>query len=201
MKAKRFKFALEGLLKKRKMEQDQAIRELSVVLARYNEQESTRQEAFRLLREETGLFEKRYREEFELDLFQMYDKYLERLEAEAADAERKMENMKPELDREREKVMIARRNKRIIEMLKERYKKQYDQELGRLEKKELFEINSSKAAQEMKYGQSGTTEERRRPVKEPDVEMEYTEKQPDDPLSEYFRKHGIKDPRQSHSNR
>jgi len=56
------------LLKKRQIEQDLALKKLSVVLARYNKQEAARREAFELLKEETNLFEKKYREEFELDL-------------------------------------------------------------------------------------------------------------------------------------
>lgn len=178
----------------RKMEQDRALKELSLVLARYNEFDSNRTEASRLLQEETNLFEKKYREEFELDLFQMYDKYLERLEAEVADAVQKMEDMRPELDREREKVMLARRNKRIIELLKERYKKTYDASVRKAERDELFEINATRVAMEAQYGESRTVEERRRPVEEPDSEME-PEKRTDDILSDYFRKFGIDDPR------
>lgn len=183
------------MLKIRKMEQDRALKELSLVLARYNEFDSNRQEAFRLLQEETNLFEKRYREEFQLDLFQMYDKYLERLEAEAADAAQKMEDIKPELDQEREKVMVARRNKRIIELLKERYKKAYDANVRKTERNELFDINATRVAMEAQYGESRVVEERRRPLAEPDSEMEQPEKRTDDILSEYFKKFGIDDPR------
>ncbi|HMU83577.1 MAG: hypothetical protein K1X70_17730 [Leptospirales bacterium] len=183
------------MLKKRQIEQDLALKKLSVVLARYNKQEAARREAFELLKEETNLFEKKYREEFELDLFQTYDRYLERLEANAADAARKMEEMQPELAAERELVMIARRNTRIIEKLKEHYKKDYEKENQLLEKEELFELNSRIAGMEEQHGESGIIEERRKPPEEPDSEDEFPEDTAADLVSEYFRRLGLQDPR------
>lgn len=176
------------------MEQDQALKELAGVLAAFNEQEARRSEAFRLLDDEKQLLEKKFREEFHLDLFQMYDKYLERLESEAIDAEFRMQEMQPALDAEREKVMIARRNKRIIELLKERYKARYEEEQKRLVRSELFEINSGIAIREGAYGENRPVEERKRAAPEPEPEAEL-ERRGDDLISEYFRRLGLEDPR------
>lgn len=195
IKSKRFQFPLEALLRKRKIEQDQALKELAVVLAAFNEQEAKRSEAFRLLDDEKSLFEKKFREEFHLDLFQMYDKYLERLESEAIDAEYRMQEMQPALEAERQKVMIARRNKRIIELLKESQKKLHDEEQKRLARRELFEINSGIVNREGAYGQDRPVEERKRPAPEPEPEAELPERRGDDLISEYFRRLGLDDPR------
>jgi len=178
------------------MEQDQALKELAGVLALFNEQEAKRSEAFRLLEDEKNLFERKFREEFHLDLFQMYDKYLERLESEAIDAEYRMQEMQPALDTEREKVMIARRNKRIIELLRERYKQRHEEEEKRLARKELFEINAGIAYREGAYGQDRPVEERKRTAPEPEPETEPVERRGDDVISEYFRRLGLEDPRQ-----
>lgn len=196
MKSKRFHFPLEALLRKRKMEQDQTLKELAAVLAVYNEQEGKRREAFRLLDEEKGVFEKKFREDFHLDLFQMYDKYLERLESEAIDAEFRMQEMQPALDAERQKVMVARRNKRIIELLKERYKKRYEEETARIERRELFELNSGIQTREETHGDNRPDQERKRSFAESEPEVDTVERRGDDLISEYFRRLGLEDPRQ-----
>ncbi|MCB1140194.1 MAG: flagellar FliJ family protein [Leptospiraceae bacterium] len=139
---KRFKFSLESLLRIRGHEEKMAMADLARVLEKANAFEEKKKRAAENYRHEVEDFSRRQREDFHLDLFQMYDRYLERLEAEQHQAGQELEAMRPALEAEQEKVREARRRKRALEILKERRKEDYDKQLRKLERKELEEINS-----------------------------------------------------------
>ncbi|MBX7058406.1 MAG: flagellar FliJ family protein [Leptospirales bacterium] len=125
----------------RRRKEEEALGQLARVMLRVNVQQSARDQAARLVREEMDRFEGEYQERFDIDLFKIYDRYIERLENEERVAVRKLDEIRPELEAEMQKVMEARKQRRIVELLKERQYAQYKQDLRRMEKRELDEAN------------------------------------------------------------
>lgn len=197
---KKFKFPLESLKKVRKFQEDMALRDLARVMMRVNEQEGIKEKAFRLLGAEMDTFETKYRTEFQIDLFQMYDLYLERLNTEARAAQARLEEIRPELEAERAKVIEARKKLRIVELLKERYKERYDYELRRHEKKIIDEANM-RTKQKIEEA-----EVRHAPVRRPEPDIEPDEQDLEipsgetdkkkDAIGEYYDRMGLEDPRE-----
>ncbi len=116
--------------------------DLAKVLEKANASEEKKKRAAEHYRSEVEHFSREQRESFRLELFQMYDRYLERLEAEQVQANEELEAIRPALEAEQEKVREARRRKRALEILKERKKADYDLQLRKQERKELEEINA-----------------------------------------------------------
>ena len=156
---KKFRFKLEALLRMRQIEEEKALGELAKVMLRVNEQEDVRKAAFRMLREEMDRFDSEYSEDFDLSLWQMYDRYLDRLNAEASDAAARLEEIRPELEKEMAKVMDARRRRRVVEILKERERKEYDAALRKHERRELEEANRRSNTNVGGFGIRGTYDE------------------------------------------
>ncbi|MCR9143945.1 MAG: flagellar export protein FliJ [bacterium] len=138
---KKFRFKLEALLRMRRIEEERALGDLAKVMVRVNEQENVRTAAFQMLKEEMDRFDADYKENFDITLWQIYDRYLERLNAEAADAAVKLEEIRPEMETEMAKVMEARRARRIVEILKERELEKYNGQRRKHERQELEEAN------------------------------------------------------------
>ncbi|MEQ9362636.1 MAG: hypothetical protein RIF32_00250, partial [Leptospirales bacterium] len=95
---KKFRFKLEALLRMRRIDEERALGDLAKVMLRVNEQENVRKAAFRMLKEEMDRFDVEYKDNFDLTLWQIYDRYLNRLNAEAAGAAEKLEGIRPELE-------------------------------------------------------------------------------------------------------
>ena len=125
----------------RKIEENQALAVLSRIMVRVNAQEAIKEESARLLNREMELFEIQHRDDFSMDLVKIYNLYLERLQAEARIAQEQLDAMKPELDQARGVVLERSRHRRVVEILKERYKRQYDDEFRKAERKEIEESN------------------------------------------------------------
>ncbi|MBI3395072.1 MAG: flagellar export protein FliJ [Spirochaetia bacterium] len=201
--ARRFRFALEALLRLRKYQENQALAELAKVMARWNEQLSVMRQSEKLFAEETALFEKRHREAFSIELFKTYNLYLDRLEAESVVAAQKLETLRPELEAEQAKVREARRRKRVIELLRERRKKEHDDAERKIEAKELNEINSLRhraGLLEKEDYESAAIRETGRGFEadlddEDDGESIADESGESDQISEYFKQLGMEDPR------
>ncbi len=176
----------------RKIKEDLALRDLAKVMIRVNEQEALKDQAVRLLSDEMNTFESRYRDEFAIDLFQMYDLYLERLNSEADTARARLEEIRPELEKERAKLLEARRNLRIVEILKENYRKRYDYELRRHEKKQMDEANMRRGEKKItEYRHEfarpdGSSEEQYLEEDTLDTEFPPAEKQKGDIVSEFL---------------
>ncbi len=117
---------------------------LAQVLLRLNRQQEIRR--LSLQEREGGLksFEQQSAAGFDLSRQVAQDRYLDRLTAQALEAEREIEALQPELRQEQEKVIEARRRRRLLEILKEREKERYDQRIYKIEKKELEELNSKR---------------------------------------------------------
>lgn len=210
---KRFNFKLEPLLRVRRMQEERALGELARVMRRVNEQESVRDQARRNVEEEMARFEARYREEFQIDLYQIYDRYLERLQTEAAEAGKRLEAMRPEVEQEMAKAMEARRGRRIVEIIKERKKAEYDHARRKAEAKELDEMNRlrrdverARAENSVNFsGGSYADAQHRQPVTATEADELYSGDsgidEPEQPaekpdhVSDYFDRMGLKKPK------
>ncbi|MBW7856820.1 MAG: flagellar export protein FliJ [Leptonema sp. (in: Bacteria)] len=140
---KKFKFPLEGLLRVRDLKQKQVMAEMAEVMERVNAQRQIVEQSEANYRNEMDLFSKSQstKESFSIYQYQTFNHYINRLEAEKSYAEEKLEEMRPELEAVQNKLIEARRQRRVVELLKERYQERYHQALRKEERKELAELN------------------------------------------------------------
>jgi len=181
------------LLRLRKREENQALAALAVVMQKVNAQEAIKTESARMAREEKALFEKKHREEFTIELFQMYDRYLERLETESEDAQRILDGMQPELKSAMEKVLEARRRKRAVEIIRERKWKEFQTTQRKMQARELAFLNQKR---EGFFGQESDDAGNTQEMEEGEGRDEYQKPSSDDALAQYYRSMGMEDPRQ-----
>lgn len=182
----------------RRREENAALAGLARVMTRYNEQEGLKRRAEELFEEETESFSRRHREEFSIDLFKTYNLYLERLEAEALTAAEKLEGIRPELEVEQGKVREARVRRRVIELLRERRKKEHDELVRKAERRDIEETNRNKLKITLETHDE-TRWKSRIPVEEvmddDDGELQEKPGGESDLISDYFEKFGMEDPR------
>lgn len=141
VRIKRFRFKLEALLRLRKMEENRALADMALVLARVNVEETRKEKSAAESREQLRAMERERHGGFDLESFQMSDRYLTRLESEQDEASRRIEEMRPELDKKRDTVLEFSRKRRVVELLKERQRERYLRERRRKERRELEEVN------------------------------------------------------------
>ncbi len=187
------------------MEEDRALEQLSKVLVRVNAQQAVRDESARLLADEMEYFEKKHRDDFSIDFFKMYDRYLERLQMEDRNASEKLEEIRPELEAARGKVLEASRRKKVVEQLKARQKERYTEDMRRAERKELEQYNLLRSEQPLTqtlYETFRTEPGPETTVAPPDEGDEGTdihdrerEQVEDDLIGQYYRNLGLPDPR------
>ncbi len=208
MALKKFTFKLDPLLRVRKIEENRALAELAKVMLRVNAQESARTEAMRLFEEEIDRFEREQRDNprFDLTTWQIYDRYLERLDNEAVEAAKKLEEIRPEMEAEMAKVMEARRQRRVVEIIKERARAEYDKEYRKAERRELEELNRRRnvgifrdeLTQDDTERRSTTAAPERGEFFDPDeyhgIDEPTTPGKDRDYVSEYFEKMGLDKP-------
>ncbi len=138
---KRFRFPLEGLLKVRDLKQKQVMAEMADVMQRVNEVRGIVEQSEQEYREEMERFSRSQGEDFSIDVYRTFDRYVNRLEDEKARAYERLEEMRPELEQMQAKLLEARREKRVVELLRERHLNRYKEELRRQERRELQELN------------------------------------------------------------
>jgi len=124
-------------------------------------------------------------------LYRVYDLYLERLKAQTLKAEEAIEKIRPELNREMEKVVEARKRRHVIEKLKEKYKNNYNYDLRRMERKIMEEVNRGKSLSSF----SILAEEGKKQNEILEEDQEYIPEREQDLVAEYFKQLGIPDPR------
>lgn len=138
---KRFRFPLEGLLKVRDLKQKQVMAEMADIMERVNNQRSIVERSEQEYRDEMERFARSQGEAFSIDMYRTFDRYIARLEDEKARAHDRLEEMRPELEQMQAKLLKARREKRVVELLRERHLNRYNEEVRREERRELQELN------------------------------------------------------------
>lgn len=191
---------MESLLRIRKIKEDLALGELAKVLTRVNEEEFKKETAEKFKKSEMHEFETEHGKEFDLRLYQMHDRYLKKLDGESAEAVSKMQGMQPDLDAARGKLSEASKQKRVVEKLKERHKIRYNEDIQKAVVKELEAANSLRNNREL-MGEETDEYKKRKYVEsiqdyiDTKRELEDEQFKEPDPVSEYFKKFGIPDPR------
>jgi flagellar FliJ protein len=143
---KRFTFSLETLLRVRRQREELARRDFALALG-----ERTRQEAVlsgideEAARARTGLSEL-VTGRFRLQKVLLYYRYLSGLKLERERGEEKLAELTRVTEEEREKLVQASREKKVVELLREKHYKRYLREADRLEQRELDDVVSSRAA-------------------------------------------------------
>lgn len=189
------------MLRIRKIEEEKAMGELARVIRRVNVHEQNREKAIGARQSEMQNFSEKYRDDFRVDLYQIYDNYLERLDSEINQAKKGIESLQPELEKEQEKVKKARIKKRVLELVKEREVKKYQHELQKYQRKELAEINYLRTTNQH-TGESSENKiysgmEDKDRENDEEIEIESSGSSDDksdkerDPVQEYLKQHGL----------
>lgn len=183
------------------MEEDRALEQLSRVLVKVNEQQAVRDQSARMLVEEMNYFEQKHRDDFSIEFFQMYDRYIERLQQEDRSAAEKLEEMRPDLETARGKVVEASKKKRIVEQLKERHRERYLEEVRKAERKELEQYNLLRGNAELTQASNETIRTEYESARtladdEPEESLDREREQAEEDLiGQYYRNLGLPDPR------
>lgn len=160
---KRFHFPLEGLLRIRDLHQKRVMQEMAVVMERVNAQREIVDRAEQEYAEEMDRFAgEQVTGAYDIERFRMFDRYIDRLEGEKAEAHAKLEEMRPELEAMQARLLDARKEKRVVEILKERHLERYREDVRRVERKELEELNRiavGRGPEEVVYGMDRSMED------------------------------------------
>lgn len=128
------------------MEENQALGELSRVLQKNNEERDRISRAKQLVVEEEKAFQSIDMVNQGMETLRSYNRYLDRLEQQVQDAQDRLDQLKPELEKEQKKVAEAAKRRRIVELLEEKQRARYNQELKKEERKELADVYSMQKA-------------------------------------------------------
>jgi len=193
---KKFKFTLEALLRVRKVEENVALAGYSKVMERVNVHRRKQEEARAQAAREMAMFSERPHADFSIEEMLNYDRYLDRLGTEERVALHEIDRMRPELEREKQKLLLARRNRKIVETVKERKFEEYKKELRKKESKEYEELNGLLKRKKMLVSPELEEELRKKPVERDDIEREEEARiEKEDAIEQYFKKMGMEDPR------
>ncbi len=143
---KRFRFSLETVLKLREWKEDEEIRKLSVVVSELNalfaEREFNEKEIDRSYRE----IESSAKVGTSLSDYLSIERYIQGLMKLNEDLALKIEAKNEDVDLVRQGLILARKDKKVIEVLKENRYLEWKKKRKRQERREVEEYNSSLAA-------------------------------------------------------
>ncbi|MBV6494387.1 MAG: hypothetical protein LDLANPLL_02420 [Turneriella sp.] len=143
---KKFKFALEGYLKVKKAHEQRKLGELAQVMRRVNayreEQQAFNNQYNSMLQTQQDHF--RTQETRINQVKDMYD-FLAALKRRSDNATRQLEQMEGEVTEKRNAYNAARKDRRVVEILRERKVAEHKQEHEREEQKILDEANDQRS--------------------------------------------------------
>ncbi len=145
---------MESLLRLRSMQEKKALGEMAKVLVQYHdlqkqcdENHSEIQQEFsrQIEAKESSLpkTEKTSMDKKPLNLGKilMSNYYIDRLEDEIRHAKSGIKKVQPQLEKEQKKVMLSRQKRRVLELLKEKKRLEYDRVLEKKENQDIIELN------------------------------------------------------------
>lgn len=137
---KKFQFPLEGYLKIKKIEEDKKMGELATVIGKIEREK----EEINTYYSDMELYLKDKKSGFynNVNNTVMIYEYLNQLDKKRKVAQRNIDSMQDELKDKQLKANEARKNRRVIEILKEKKMEQYQYEVYQAENKELDEFNN-----------------------------------------------------------
>ncbi len=139
---KKFRFKLQKLLDIREAKEKEIKNELMKVLALQNKERILQDE----LRSKISRYETQYSDiikkgQFNPDQMMSIMRYTDVARKAIIEAERRIESYQPEVDRIREKLVAASRDKKIVEKLKERKHEEFEYEFNKEIAKENDDMN------------------------------------------------------------
>ncbi len=139
---KKFKFKLQRLLDMREAKETEIKNELMKVLALQNKERILQDE----LKTKISRYENQYSErikkgQFQADQMMSIMRYTDIARKAIVEAEIRIESYQPEVDRVREKLVAASRDKKIVEKLKERKHDEFEYEFNKEIAKENDDMN------------------------------------------------------------
>lgn len=139
---KKFKFKLQRLLDIREAKETEIKNELMKVLALQNKERMLQDE----LRTKISRYENQYSEKiregkFQADQMMSIMRYTDVARKAIVEAEIRIESYQPEVDRVRDKLVAASRDKKIVEKLKERKHAEFEYEFNKEIAKENDDMN------------------------------------------------------------
>ena len=139
---KKFRFTLQRLLDIREARETEVKNELMKVLSLQNKERILQEE----LRMKISRYEVQYSERIKKGHFSAEEvmsmmRYSDVARKAIIEAERRIEGLQPEVDRIREKLVVASREKKIVEKLKERKYVEFEYEFNKEMAKENDDMN------------------------------------------------------------
>lgn len=139
---KKFRFTLQRLLDIREARETGIKNELMKVLSLQNKERVLQEE----LRKKIGSYQARYGENIKKGRYSSEEamsilRYTDVARKAIVEAERRIEALQPEVDRIRERLVIASREKKVVEKLKERKYEEFEYEFNKEIAKENDDMN------------------------------------------------------------
>jgi flagellar FliJ protein len=187
--AKKFRFSLEALLKLRTLEEERAMQELGKVIEKMNQAKQKVKELEDQYNAEVKKFSEYSRMATYTLFYQSFERFLNRIENLKKQTEVYVQSLQPELEEKRQKLIEARKNKKILEILKEKRWEEYKNKLKKQETKELFELNQKLLKETKGYEHLEQTQTVYTDFE--DESKEDLKSRRERELREYYRKQGI----------
>lgn len=139
---KKFRFTLQKLLDIREAKENEIKNELMKVLALQNKERILQDELrTKIIRYENQYSNNIKKGQFQPDQMMSILRYTDVARKAILEAERRIESFQPEVDRVREKLVAASRDKKIVEKLKERKYEEFEYEFNKEIAKENDDMN------------------------------------------------------------
>ncbi|TAL35445.1 MAG: flagellar export protein FliJ [Spirochaetes bacterium] len=139
---KKFKFTLEKLLDLRGAREKEIQNELAGVLSVQNRERMKQEQYRRAIREQHEKFSGRLKQgRFSYGESVMFQRYMEFAHMVVKDQQVKIERLEPEIQKVRERLIEAQKQRKVVERLKERKWQEYQYEYNREMAKEIDDMN------------------------------------------------------------
>jgi flagellar protein FliJ len=152
---KKFTFKLQALLNYRNAKEKEIEGELAGVIGKQNRERLKREEMVRSIENEKALYSKRVKEgDFNPKEAILFEKYVDISRKAVGLTDRRIEAMEPEINRIRGKLLEARRDKMVIEKIREKRYNEYMYNVNREIAKENDDMNQKIYMRKMSAGES-----------------------------------------------
>lgn len=138
-----FNFRLQRVLHYKQQVEGQKKQELFHLLKIFHEEEKVLHRLNELLLQKLSEFETK--QEGDLDILELlfYSSYVARVNREIEEQQKKLVELSKRIEKKREEVIVASRERRVLEQLREKKYKEFLREEGRREQKFLDEIGNN----------------------------------------------------------
>jgi flagellar export protein FliJ len=136
---KKFKFKLEVVQKLRERKVDEEIRKLSIVVGNINKLKNIITENNKSIQNSIDSFTSIVGED--INYLRIFDTYIKSLNLQNEYLQKNIEEQQENLEEARQKVISARKEVKVIEILKEKKYKEFYEHMLRLERAEEDEVN------------------------------------------------------------